>query len=304
MPADKTNIYILEKYKKLADYSKILATEKNHQKLLELILKAIKSITCSDGGTLYLKTNKDTLKFEVVTNTSLKIKMGGTYSTSVAFPDLPLYEKPNIPNLKNISCYSALTKEVVILSDAYSTDKFNFLGTKTFDKQTGYRTKSVLTIPLINLDGEVIGVTQLINAKDNQGETVSYSSHDVELARILASHASITLNNLLLYKNQEKLFSQFAESLATAIDSKSSYTEKHCELVSDLSMMICDTIISEKKGFFEKVTFNDAQRYEMKLATTLHDCGKVSTPTYIMDKATKLEQLQIESILYVQNLKF
>ncbi|MCK5073503.1 MAG: GAF domain-containing protein [Bacteriovoracaceae bacterium] len=279
------------KYTALLKYSRELAIEKRPQKLLELILRAMRDITNSDGGTIYFKTPENTLKFAVVTNTGLGIQMGGTYKSPVSFKDLPLYEAENSPNYKNISCCCALLRKTIVLEDAYKTDNFNFTGTKSFDLRTGYRTKSVLTIPLIDLENNVIGVTQLINAKNKKNETISYTEQDIQLAEILASHAAVTLSNQNLYKKLENLFSQFAEVLATAIDNKSAYTGKHCTMVHKLAMMI--TKIADRSTAPEFSNFHlDSNGYkEMKLATLLHDCGKVSTPSHIMDKCTKLETI-------------
>ncbi|OFZ49060.1 MAG: hypothetical protein A2381_15785 [Bdellovibrionales bacterium RIFOXYB1_FULL_37_110] len=281
----------LNKYKKLSKFSRALAMEKNHQRLLELILKAIKDITNSDGGTIYIKTEHETLAYAVILNTSLNIKMGGTYSSKMDFKELSLYESNNRPNEKNISCFSAINKEVIIVDDVYADDRFNFTGTKTFDLQYGYKTRSILTIPLLDLENEVIGVVQLINARDENNQTCEYDRQDVELAGVLASHAAITLSNHNLQQKLENLFVQFAESLAIAIDSKSQYTETHCTLVSDLALMITKAVSDSNLPTFANFRLTPPVEKEMRLATLLHDCGKVCTPTHIMDKATKLETI-------------
>lgn len=150
-----------------------LMEERNFDRLLEKILLEAKSLCSADGGTLYLRTEDDHLKFVMLRNDSLKTAMGGTSGTPIPFPPLRLYdEKTGKPNHNQVACHVALTGESVNIPDAYNAQGFDFHGTREFDRKTGYRSMSFLTVPLKNRDRRVIGVLQLINAIDPETKKV------------------------------------------------------------------------------------------------------------------------------------
>ena len=168
---------VADPYLKLIDIGIALSAERNHDRLMEMILLEAKSLCNADGGTLYLRTAEDTLKFEIMHNDSLDIAMGGTNGKDIDFAALRMYDaKSNEPNHKNVATHVALTGESVNVSDAYKTTRFDFSGTKKFDKGTGFRSKSFFTAPMKNHDGDVIGVLQLLNAQDPEtGKIVHFS---------------------------------------------------------------------------------------------------------------------------------
>ena len=182
-----------------------LSSEKDINRLLETILHAAKTITNADGGTLY-RVIDDQLKFEIVLNDSLKIAMGGTTGNDVPFYPIPLHQPDGAENNSMVAAYAALRDETVNIADAYTAEGFDFSGTRKFDKNTGYRSKSFLTIPMKNHDGEIIGVLQLLNAQDNNGEVMSFTVEDQRLAESLASQAAIALTNRMLITQLETLF--------------------------------------------------------------------------------------------------
>ncbi|HLE11087.1 MAG: hypothetical protein A2504_01680 [Bdellovibrionales bacterium RIFOXYD12_FULL_39_22] len=281
-----------KKFKILDKYSKLLSNEKNHTRLLELILLAVKEITHADGGTLYTPTANKSLKYEILLNSSLGLHMGGTSSTGITFRDLPIYDPlTNKENLSNIACACFLSGEIINVLDAYDSTKYNFEGTKTFDRETGYKTTSVLTIPLINLDGTVIGVIQLINAQKDNGKVEQFQSEDIAFAEFLSTHAAITLTNFQLTIEFANLFESLAKVIATAIDDKSPYTGNHCYRVPEITMMLTDAVMKTEDGPLKDLAFSEDGLVEIKMAALLHDCGKVSTPVHVIDKATKLETI-------------
>ncbi len=281
-----------KKFKTLDKYSKLLSKEKNHTRLLELILFAVKEITNADGGTLYTPTSNKTLKFEMLINSSLNLRMGGTSDTSIPFKDLPLYDPlTNRENSSNIACACFLTGQVINVLDAYDSEKYNFEGTKVFDRETGYKTTSVLTIPLINLDNVVIGIIQLINARKENGKISTFQSEDIAFAEFLSTHATITLSNFQLTNEFAILFESLAKVIATAIDDKSPYTGNHCYRVPEITMMLTSAVMKAKEGPLKNFSLTEDELVEIKMASLLHDCGKVSTPVHIIDKATKLETI-------------
>jgi HD-GYP domain-containing protein (c-di-GMP phosphodiesterase class II) len=268
-----------------------LSAERDINRLLEAILAAAKAITRADGGTLYRLTDERTLRFEIMRTTSLKFHLGGTTGNPIPFYPIKLY-KDGKPNHEMVAAHSALTGSTVNIADAYTADGFDFSGTRAFDSKTGYRSKSFLTVPMRNHEGETIGVLQLINAQDpRSGEIVPFSASDQRLAESLASQAAIALTNRLLINQLEQLFESFINLINTAIDEKSPYTGGHCQRVPVLTMMLAEAVNETREGPLSDFSMNDKDRYELKIAGLLHDCGKVTTPVHIVDKATKLETI-------------
>jgi HD-GYP domain-containing protein (c-di-GMP phosphodiesterase class II) len=257
-----------------------LSSEKNLDRLLETILTAAKTITNADGGTLYRLVD-ERLQFEIVLNDSLNISMGGTTGAPVPFYPIPLRTAEGTPNNSMVAAYSALHDETVNIADAYTADGFDFTGTRAFDKKTGYRSTSFLTIPMKNHDGEIIGVLQLLNAP----------VEDRRLAESLASQAAIALTNRMLINQLEMLFEALIGLINTAIDDKSPYTGGHCKRVPTLTMMLAEAAAAVTEGPLADFKLTDKDRYELKIAGLLHDCGKITTPVHVVDKATKLETI-------------
>ena len=267
-----------------------LSQERDINRLLETILSAAKNITNADAGTLY-RLLDDKLKFEIVLNDSLGIKMGGTSGTPVPFYPIPLHQADGTPNNSMIAAYAVLQTESVNIADAYIADGFDFSGTRNFDKKTGYRSTSFLTIPMQDHEGEIIGVLQLLNAHDADGKVVPFTVEDQRLAESLASQAAIALTNRMLITQLEALFESLITLINTAIDEKSPYTGGHCERVPTLTMMLAEAAANATEGPLADFRMSDKDRYELKIAGLLHDCGKITTPVHVVDKATKLETI-------------
>ncbi|MBL0124702.1 MAG: GAF domain-containing protein [Betaproteobacteria bacterium] len=267
-----------------------LSSEKDINRLLETILHAAKTITNADGGTLY-RVIDGHLKFEIVLNDSLHIAMGGTTGNDVPFYPIPLHQPDGVENTSMVAAYAVLRDETVNIADAYTAEGFDFSGTRNFDKKTGYRSTSFLTIPMKNHDGEIIGVLQLLNAQNNDGQVMSFTAEDQRLAESLASQAAIALTNRMLITQLEMLFESLIELINTAIDEKSPYTGGHCKRVPTLTMMLAEAAAAVQEGPLAGFRMTDKDRYELKIAGLLHDCGKITTPVHVVDKATKLETI-------------
>ena len=268
-----------------------LSAERDINRLLEAILTAAKTITRADGGTLYRVTDEKALRFEIVRTSSLKYYLGGTSGNPVPFYPIQLY-KDGKPNHGMVAAHAALTGKTVNIADAYAAEGFDFSGTRAFDSKTGYRSKSFLTVPMRNHEHEAIGVLQLINAQDPRtGEIVAFSESDQRLAESLASQAAIALTNRMLINQLEQLFESFIALINTAIDEKSPYTGGHCQRVPQLTMMLAEAVNDTREGPLADFHMTEKDRYELKIAGLLHDCGKVTTPVHVVDKATKLETI-------------
>ncbi len=284
---------LLRRLEQLNEIGASLSKERDITRLLESILLAAKAITNADGGTLYrMLDDHRALRFEILRTDSLRIAMGGTSGNAISFPNLPLLDESGAPNDSLVAAYAAIHHQTVNVADAYTEPNFDFSGTRRFDERTGYRSKSFLAVPMRNHEGEVIGVLQLINAqRPGSIEVVSFSSSDQSLVESLASQAAIALTNRLLMTQLEELFESFINLINLAIDEKSHYTGGHCQRVPALTMMLAEAVNATTKGPLASFTMDDRDRYELKIAGLLHDCGKVTTPVHVVDKATKLQTL-------------
>ncbi|MCP5150535.1 MAG: GAF domain-containing protein [Ectothiorhodospiraceae bacterium] len=268
-----------------------LSSEKDNSRLMELILGSARELTSADGGTLYTRTDDDELRFEIMHTDSLGLRLGGSSGTPIRLPALPLYGRDGAPNDHMVAARAAVTGETVNVPDAYDAPGFDFSGTRAFDERTGYRSKSFLTVPMRNHEDEVIGVLQLINALDDAGAVRAFGAQDQLIVESLASQAAIALTKKRLIDEQRELFEAFIELIAAAIDDKSPYTGGHCRRVPELTMMLAEAAAAVDYGPLREFAMTEADRYELRIAGWLHDCGKVTTPEYVVDKATKLETI-------------
>ncbi len=284
---------LFRRFEQLNEIGASLSHERDIDKLLENILLAAKTITRADGGTLYRVTEDEhNLRFEILRNDTLKIAMGGTSGNAIPFPLLALRTEAGEENNSMVAAYAAIHQKTVNIADAYQAAGFDFSGTRKFDERTGYHSQSFLTVPMKNHENEVIGVLQLINSLDpGTHQVVPFSAADQRLAESLASQAAIALTNRQLISQLEALFESFIHLINVAIDEKSPYTGGHCERVPALTMMLAEAVNETKAGPLADFNMTDKDRYELKIAGLLHDCGKVTTPVHVVDKATKLHTL-------------
>ncbi|MCE1239284.1 MAG: GAF domain-containing protein [Azonexaceae bacterium] len=286
---------LFRRLEQLNDIGASLSSERNIDLLLEKILLAAKDITRADGGTLYrLSEDGKRLHFEIVRTDSLNIAFGGSKGEAMSgkFPDLPLHRDDGAANDNLIAVYAALNGKTVNIADAYTAEGFDFSGTRRFDERTGYRSQSFLTVPMKNHEGEIIGVLQLLNAIDPaSGKVTVFSDADQRLAESLASQAAIALTNRQLVEQLESLFESFIKLINLAIDEKSAHTGGHCQRVPELTMMLADAAEAVDEGPLADFKLSDKERYELRIAALMHDCGKVTTPVHVVDKATKLQTI-------------
>ena len=289
---------VYDVFSRLEQLNKIgasLSKAQDIDSLLDSILIAAMELTRADGGTLYL-VDEDThsLAFTIMRNNSLGIALGGTTGKAINVPPLPLRKADGKPNDKMVAVWAVVNNQTVNISDASrQTDSgFDFSGPSDFDQRTGYRSRSFLTVPMKDHEDQIIGVLQLINATDQVTlETVAFSKADQGLAESLASQAAIALTKRQLILQQEALFESFISVINTAIDEKSPYTGGHCQRVPELTMMLAEATMAHKNGPLTGFVMTEKDRYELKIAGLLHDCGKITTPVHVVDKATKLETI-------------
>jgi HD-GYP domain-containing protein (c-di-GMP phosphodiesterase class II) len=280
----------LNQIKRLTQIGIALSGERNLERLLEMIVDEARKFTNADGGTLYIMSDDETeLHFAIVQNNILKKRMGGT-GGKITWPPVKLKNIDGSPNYANVSAYVAIYGDAVNIADVYHTQGFNFDGTKKFDQDTGYRSQSMLVVPMRNHENDIIGVLQLLNAQDpSNGKVIKFSHECQEMTLSLASQAAVALSNNRLIQDLENLLESFIRTIATAIDEKSPYTGGHVRRVAELTMTIAQRINQTNKGHFASAKLSDDQLKELRLAAWLHDIGKITTPEHVVDKATRLE---------------
>lgn len=270
--------------KRLLAIGAALSAERDLDRLLEMILLSAKELTGADGGTLMLVV-EDRLEARMVHTSSLGYAMGGSTGSPVTLPPLPIAD----PRLAASAC--ARSGTTIVIDDVYTDERFDFVGPRRFDEQTGYRTRSLLCMPMRNVAGETVGVIQLINAVDPQsGEIIGFTADSVALAESLASQGAVAIDNRRLIDQLGHLFEAFVDTINNAVDEKSPYTGNHCKRVPELTLMLADAAAAAN-GALADFTMSEGDRYELGIAARLHDCGKVTTPVHVVDKATKLETI-------------
>lgn len=267
-----------------------LSKEKNKDKLLYIILDSAKSIANADGGSIYLI--KDNLTdFYIFLNDSLGINLDHENIASAGLGKINLYDKDGKPNLSSSITCSIHENKIINIKNAYTTRKYDLSSTYEFDKKMNYKSISILTIPLKNHQQKIIGGFQLINAKDKLNKIIPFSKAIIDICETIAALGGIILTQKLLIDAQKKLFDSLIKLIAIAIDDKSAYTSAHCRRVPILTQMLADAVNDSEEGLFKDLYINENQMYELNVAAWLHDCGKLTTPEYILDKSTKLETI-------------
>ena len=274
--------------------------------LLEMILSKAREITGADAGSLYLveETNPDAL-----TNgpgeRQLRFKL--TQNDSMQFP----FAEFVVPLSENsLAGYSALHGEVINLADAHRIPsgrpyRFN----RRYDEETGYRTRSLLTLPMKNGRGEVIGVLQLINCKIRPNtklamagavasEVRPFSKRDVRLALSLASQAAVAYENSRLYQDIERLFEGFVQAAVTAIEQRDPTTSGHSQRVSEMTVGLAEIVDRADSGEYAATRFTSEQMKEIRYAALLHDFGKVGVREEVLVKAKKLYPMQMDMLAH------
>lgn len=282
---------IIKQLEKLIEVSIALTSKEDTEHLLEMILFGAKSITGADGGTLY-SIQKNSIRMEIVHSTSLNLWQGGKSQIPIKLPEIPLYNEDGSPNLACVVSYCYHKKATVNIVDAYNNDFFDFSGTKKFDQLNNYRSKSFLSVPFTNHENDIVGVLQLINATNFETKkTIGFDEISQRFTEALTSQAALLLTKQGLINDLESMFESLIHLIATAIDDKSPYTGDHCRRVPELTMMLAEAAHNTHEGYLKDFFMTDSDRYELKIAGWLHDCGKITTPEHVIDKATKLETI-------------
>ena len=286
----KANILDNAKFEKMLDINLELADEKDIDVMMQKILTYTREITHSDGGSLYLISNdKKYLEFKVIQNDSLDINLSQSMHDEMWQP-IPLYLPDGSQNYNRISAIAALQNRIINIKDIYNSDEYNFEGAKAFDSKNGYKTLSMLVVPLTNHENEVIGVFQLVNKILHDNHPTVYNKTDEKVARIFSAQTGMVLTNAKLILSLDEFLNAFVSTIASAIDVKSKHTRKHIEKISKLAPMIARSIDADN-GIYKDIKYTQNDIDEIEMAAKLHDIGKISMPETVMDKATKLQRV-------------
>ena len=273
-----------------------LSTQRDSRSLLNLILQKSRDITNSDAGSLYLveesDQNEKQLRFKITQNDSLQIPF--------AEITLPI-------DASSIAGYVALSGEELHLEDVYQMPpSLPFRFNSKFDQESGYRTKSMLVMPMKSPPGEIIGVVQLINCKREarqriDSETVNqvvvpFPLGRRALLRSLASQAAVAIENNRLYESIETLFEGFVKASVTAIESRDPTTSGHSFRVADLTVGLAEAVDRDDCLAFREIRFSRSEMKEIRYASLLHDFGKVGVREEVLVKAKKLYPLQLDVV--------
>lgn len=273
----------MNEHKKLMDILGIgiqMARETNRNHLLQMILdKSMEYANC-DAGTLYVYED-GALTFRFMRTDSLNINKGKNGET-IDLPPVPLREE-------NICAYSAIHRQILNIEDVRTSDMFDFSGPIRYDEMTGYRTKSMLVLPIANHENKLIGVLQLINAMDEKGKVISFEPDMEPVIHSLASQAAIVLSNLLFTEEIKQQMWSFTEALAETVDARTPYNGSHIRNVAKYAGMLADYYNKLYKQGKETEYFDTQRKEQLVMGALLHDIGKMIVPLEVMNKATRLD---------------
>jgi HD-GYP domain-containing protein (c-di-GMP phosphodiesterase class II) len=287
--------------RRLNDIGIALSSQTDITELLDLILTLSMEITHADGATLYTIEEKPDSPTETngdyLSNKQMRFKYTKSETLASSFKEftMPI-------STKSLSGYTAVTGKSLNIADVYEISPESPYGfNSSFDKSSGYRSTSMLVVPMLNRNKETIGVIQLLNKKTAKVKltdeatthryVIPFDEQDENLTDSFASQAAIALENRMLIEAQKKLLESFIRLIAEAIDKKSAYTGGHCNRVPVLTEMLAEAVCKSHDPKFAGFSLTPDEWYELHIAAWLHDCGKVTTPVHVMDKSTKLETI-------------
>ncbi|MBI4410256.1 MAG: GAF domain-containing protein [Gemmatimonadetes bacterium] len=274
-----------------------LMTERDPDRLLVHILEQARRLTQSDAGSLYLVEQAEG-------NRRLRFKL----SQNDSLPDLPLVEFTLAIDRTSLAGYVAATGEALVLEDAYripSNAPYSF--NRSFDERLGYRTMSMLVVPMMDHRDDVVGVLQLLNRKSDLEAKITsesaaelhvlpYGEHELQVVRSLAGQAAVSIENSQLYHEIEMIFESFVKASVIAIDQRDPTTAGHSVRVATLTCDLAEALPKSGHEPYSGIVFSREQMRELRYAALLHDFGKVGVREEVLVKAKKLPPTLIERV--------
>ncbi|MDD2220796.1 MAG: GAF domain-containing protein [Clostridia bacterium] len=273
--ADKQQVNHIN-VKNLLEIAAALSKEKDYNKLLTRILREAMDITNCDGGTLYLLID-GALHFKIMRTISMNYYKGAD-GEKIALPPVALSKK-------NVCACAALNKQMINIDDVYCSDKYDFSGPRNYDKMTGYQTRSMLVVPMEDYYGDIIGVLQLINAQNQNGEVIAFNKKYEEAITSLASLAAVSITNMNYIEEIKEILHSFVEVISTAIDERTPYNANHTKNMVRYGKAFIKYLNEQVGGIY---TFDENREEQFLMSVWLHDIGKMVIPLEIMNKETRL----------------
>lgn len=265
--------------KKVLEVGVLLSSERDLDRLLERILVCVMELAPCDAGTLYLREG-DTLRFKIMRNNTLKTFSGGDGKD----PDLP----PVPLKRENVCALSFLEDQTICIEDVRSSNSYDFSGPIRYDAMTGYHTQSMLVVPMRNRSGEKLGVVQLINALDENGNVCPFRHDMILVLESLGSQAAIAIQNMRYIREIKELFQSFVRMMSSAIDQRSPYNGSHTRHMAAYGGHFLDYLNEQARAAGKPEPYPPEQKEELLMSVWLHDIGKLVTPLEIMNKTSRL----------------
>lgn len=265
--------------KKILEIGISLSAEKNFNRLLENILSRVMELANCDAGTLYLLDGED-LRFKIMRNHTMKTYMGGD-GTDPGLPPVKLKRE-------NVCALSVLEGKTINIEDVRNCEAYDFSGPIRYDAMTGYRSKSMLVVPLENREGEKIGVLQLINHMDADGRACRFPEDVIPMVESVASQAAVTIQNARYVEDIRGLFQSFVKVMSSAVDERTPYNGSHTRHMAEYGARFVEFLNETCVQKGEAVWFSPAQKDELLMSIWLHDIGKLVTPLEVMNKEARL----------------
>lgn len=274
---------------KILEIGVLLSSERDLNRLLEKILSSVMELTRCNAGTLYL-LDGDSLRFKIMRNDTLGKYEGGD-GRDPNLPPVPL-------DREHVCSLALLENRTIVVDDVKNCREYDFSGHLKYDDKIGYHTRSILVVPMRNREGEKIGVLQMINAMDGQGNICPFPEDTVLLVESVASQAAITIQNVRYIRAIKGLFQSFVRVMSSAVDERTPYNGNHTRHMAACGEKFIDYLNENARSRGEKEPFSKDHREELLMSIWFHDIGKLVTPLEVMNKESRLLPPQRREFLH------
>jgi len=274
------------------EISRALSAEKDQRRLLEMILREACKVAHADGGAILMFTEDETeLEVAILEIDRVEVHYGGTSGVEPPHAPIPVHTDPDVAGRPSLDSETARELATIRINDTAEDLRFDLRRIHERFDHDDYSCQSVMSVPLADQKGELVGLMQLVNARNASGTIAGFDPEIVPFVEALSSDAAVALDLRRLLKAQKDLLEAFIHVVAGAIDAKSPYTHGHCQRVPVIAKQLAEAAHGASKAPFDDFHLTEDEWYELHIASWLHDCGKMTTPEYVVDKSTKLETL-------------
>ncbi len=274
------------------EISRALSAEKDQRRLLEMILREACKVAHADGGAILMFTDDESsLEVAILEIDRAGVHFGGTSEVESPIAPVPVHSDLDVAGRPGLDAETARELTTIRINDTADDFRFDLRRIHERFNHDDYECRSVMSVPLADQKGDLVGLMQLVNARDASGTISVFDPEVVPFVEALSSDAAVALDLRRLLKAQKDLLEAFIHVVAGAIDAKSPYTHGHCQRVPVIAKHLAKVAHDSAAPPFDDFQLTEDEWYELHIASWLHDCGKVTTPEYVVDKSTKLETL-------------